>query len=408
MTAPAKDGSALLAGIDWTIVRPPDIDSLSSVEGWQSYREMRAAAGSPPVMLTREQYQTLSPRDRMLYDLARQRWHSNLPKLDTPMAQQVIDELRVTLEVNMMIATQDVRRGVIVSANSNHGKTTVILDTLARHEDTLAMLYDISGQPPRTADRHIPVVAVTCPAKATIAKLCYRLLDFFGMPYGKRDSDGTLSDQVLRCLRDCGTKVVFIDEISRLNMRREDAQITFDFIRDIQNSFATLVLAGVDVEHTGLLTEGFDLKPGTGNLKTQTEARFTRLTLPKFSMDTPGDMQTWVDHLHAVEQQLMLFDRYDGMLSSEHADWLFTHTDDGVVGSLANLIRNAAFRAIERGRQTGVEVIDQEILERAGLDWASEKRRRAVMDDAQTDQQPAKVRRGSKKRTGDSVYAGRR
>lgn len=411
----SRDVTALLDGIDWSIARPPDVESLRSVEGWQEFRASRTPVARPP-LLTRAEHSALKPADKAMYDLARSTWHANLPKFDTPMAARVMDEIRLHLQVDMMKRDPGVRRGIIVSANSNHGKTTVVLEALAQHEDLLAEMYRRSASSARVRDRHIPVVAVTCPARATVSKLCHRLLTFFGMAWSARDNEGDLSDKVRTCLEACGTKALFIDEISRLNMTREDAQITFDFIRDLQDSSATVILAGVDIESTGLLTEGLYLRKG-GDLKTQTEARFTRLPLPKFTRDNAAGIRDWVDHLRAVEDQLLLLDKHEGMLSRDHADWLFDHTDEGVIGSLRHVVEHACARAVERGRRTGVEVIDLEILERGALDWASEKRRRAVQEGEDRGEQPrpsARYEPGSRKTSGkrrkatDGVYDAKR
>lgn len=426
MTAPQETPDATcvvpLLDMDWAAVRPPDIDSLTTHDGWLAF--LGRERMTRPVELTRAQYEALTRPERRYHDIVRGAWHANLPKLETAMAATVRDELDMTLQVNLMKRDSGVRRGVIVSANSGHGKTTLILEILADHQDLIADLYKRSNSRPRIRDRHIPVVAVTCPGRATISKLCHRILDFYGMPYrrgGSADTEGVLADKVRRCLDACGTKVLFIDEISRLNMKREDAQITFDFIRDLQNSSATLVLAGVDIESTGLLTEGLYLKED-GDLKTQTEARFTRLPLPAFTYDTTPGIQAWVNHLHGIEQQIMLLDKRDGMLSDDLAEWLFDHTDQGVIGSLAFLIEQGCARAIQRGRRTGVEVLDAELLETVALDWAAEKRVRAAAEAEARGEKPGQDtaraaraarkplpprNRGSRRRT-DAVYAGTR
>lgn len=421
---PAADAAvpAPALDIDWTTVRPPDIDSLTTHDGWLAF--MGRDRLSRPTELTRPQYEALTRPERRYYDIVRGAWHANLPKLETAMAARVRDELDLTLQVNLMKRDSGVRRGVIVSANSGHGKTTLILEILADHQDLIADLYARSGSGPRVRDRHIPVVAVTCPGRATISKLCHRILDFYGMPSGRgsrSDTEGVLADKVRRCLDACGTKVLFIDEVSRLNMRREDAQITFDFIRDLQNSSATLILAGVDIESTGLLTEGLYLKDD-GDLKTQTEARFTRLPLPAFTYDSKAGIQAWVDHLHGIEQQLMLLDQHPGMLTRDLADWLYDHTDQGVIGSLSFLIEQGCARAIQRGRRTGIEVLDVELMETVALDWAAEKRVRAATEakargekpgrdsarDAKAARKPGPPRNNGSRRRPDAVYSGTR
>lgn len=148
------------------------------------------------------------------------------------------------------------------------------------------------------------------------------------------------------------------------------------------------------------------------DLKTQTEARFTRLPLPKFDLGSSAGMRAWADHLKGVEEQVLLMDKYDGMLSVDLADWLFDAADQGVIGSLAHIVKHACARAIKRGRTTGVEVIDQEILDAVALDWAAEKRRLALVAEAarglQPDEAPRKSTKGRKRSGVDSVYAGRR
>jgi hypothetical protein len=58
-----------------------------------------------------------------------------------------------------------------------------------------------------------------------------------------------------RALKDHGTKVLILDNITRLKMHRERDQDVLDFIRDLM-SFTVLVLIGVGIPKSGLLREG--------------------------------------------------------------------------------------------------------------------------------------------------------
>ena len=65
--------------------------------------------------------------------------------------------------------------------------------------------------------------------------------------------------QVAASLTDHGTKVLILDDISRLRMHRADDQDVLDLLRAFMSMHVTLVLIGVDVPGSGLLHEG---RPG--------------------------------------------------------------------------------------------------------------------------------------------------
>lgn len=109
---------------------------------------------------------------------------------------------------------------------------------------------------------------------------------------------------VKRALKEYATKVLILDDITRLKMHREADQDVLDFLRDLM-SYTVVVLIGVGIPRSGLLREGrFDERTGewlfppvrdkgkspNDEAATQTERRFRLVSLDPFSYDTPSDI----------------------------------------------------------------------------------------------------------------------
>ncbi|MFD8252502.1 hypothetical protein [Streptomyces werraensis] len=80
------------------------------------------------------------------------------------------------------------------------------------------------------------------------------ILDFYGPPTKRMDLHEFVV-QVAASLTDHGTKVLILDDITRLRMRRADDQDTLDLIRAYM-SMRVLVPVGVDIAGSGLMDEG--------------------------------------------------------------------------------------------------------------------------------------------------------
>jgi hypothetical protein len=66
---------------------------------------------------------------------------------------------------------------------------------------------------------------------------------------------GELTRTVRRALKEHATKVLILDDITRLKMHREADQDVLDFIRDLMN-ITVVILVGVGIPKSGLLREG--------------------------------------------------------------------------------------------------------------------------------------------------------
>ncbi|MFJ3308337.1 hypothetical protein ACIPSA_35725 [Streptomyces sp. NPDC086549] len=115
------------------------------------------------------------------------------------------------------------------------------------------------------------------------------------MPTNRMDLP-ELIRQVAASLSDYGTKVLILDDITRLRMHGADDQDTLDLIRAFMSMHVTLVLVGVDTPGSGLLRE--DCGPGAvrgvnGWEPTHTERRFDLVELGRLRYDTAPQITAW-------------------------------------------------------------------------------------------------------------------
>jgi hypothetical protein len=164
-------------------------------------------------------------------------------------------------------------------------------------------------------------------------------------------------------LYDHCTKVLVLDDVSRLRMHREADRDALDLLRSLMSMHVTLVLIGVAIPQSGLLREG---RSGTGRqwtlpagqhggyadeAATQTQRRFDLIELGPFRYDTPSEIAAWVTHLAGIEEQLRLLSAGPGMLTdNEMPEYLFRRTG-GVIGLLERLVEDGCARAVDTGAE---------------------------------------------------------
>jgi hypothetical protein len=171
---------------------------------------------------------------------------------------------------------------------------------------------------------------------------------------------------VKQAINDHGSKVLAIDDATRLKLHREADQDVLDLLRELMSMSVTLILIGVGIPRSGLLRDG-RRDPATGqwiippvkdrgksrndDAPGQTDLRFEMTDLDRFSYGGAASTKAWIAHLVGLEQQLRLLNARDGMLSDgDMPEYLFRHTR-GTVGILRKLIQKACRRAIETGEE---------------------------------------------------------
>lgn len=350
----------------------------TTAEGWARWRQTRLSFTPAPVISSGE-YRAMSPRQRHLHDLHRIATHSNLAIQETPMSSAVGDLMRRRIQANAFKGNERTRPGLMVNGGGFQGKTETVCAIAAAFEDEWLELnsYLNPDAVPGTRDLIAPAAYVQTPVTARPTSICQAILDFYGEDH-KGMTLAALARAVKRAIRDHATKVLILDDITRLKMHREADQDVLDLIRDLM-SFTVVILVGVGIPRSGLLREGrFDNRTGewlfppvkdrgkspNDEAATQTERRFRLASLDPFSYDTPGDIAAWTSHLSGIESQLRLFSAGgDPLTGGTMPEYLFRRTG-GVVGLLSCLIEEACMAAID----SGTEQLSPELLDSVAID----------------------------------------
>jgi hypothetical protein len=354
-------------------VLPAEIPDRETIEGWRQWRLTRHDFVPAPV-LTPASYQTFSPRRRQLHDLHRAATHANLPMQETPMSRAVGRVMRSRLQTNALKHKPTTRPGLMITGGGYQGKTETACEIAAAFEDAwLALHHQLNPAAVRgTRDLHAPVAYVQTPVTAKPKSLCRAILDFFGADHQVRTTLPQLTRAVRASLHDHGTRVLLLDDITRLKMHRADDQDTLDLMRAFMSMHTTLVLIGVNIPGSGLLREGRH-DPRTGQWvfppllggragddpSTQTERRFDLVHLDSFRYDTAPNITAWTTHLAGLQRDLRLLAAPPDMLTGgTMPEYLFRRTS-GVVGLLERLIEEGCAEAIA----TGAECLTEDLLD---------------------------------------------
>jgi len=341
--------------------------------GWCRWRTSRHNF-TPAPRLSLAQWRRLSPRRRVLHDLHRAATHANLPIQETPMSAAVSRVMGSRLFNNALKHKPTTRAGLMVNGGGYQGKTETVCEIAAAFEDQwLDLHHHVNPHAvPGTRDLLAAVAYVQTPVTATPKSICQAVLDFYGAPH-KGMTLPQLVHAVRTSLYDHATKVLILDDVTRLRMHREADQDALDLIRALMSMHVTLVLVGVGIPASGLLREG-RRDPRTGQVvfgqprhatgftheaATQTERRFDLVDLDPFRYDTPQAIAAWIAHLAGVEDHLRLLRAEPGMLTDAAIpEYLFRRTG-GIVGLLERLIEDGAMRAID----TGAEQLTTDLLD---------------------------------------------
>ncbi|AZM73523.1 ATP/GTP-binding protein [Streptomyces sp. KPB2] len=281
-------------------------------------------------------------------------YHSRFVVMTTPSMKKVSLQLRRLLVLNRR-QQGTARRGLIVSGPPTTGKTTTLMELGRIFEHTDRRRH------PCLKDR-LPVAFVSVPPSATPKMLVSEFARFLGIPVHARMNQAQITDAVCHVLAEKATQLVFVDDVHLLNTRTRTGAETADQMKHLgERIAATFVYAGVDVEHSPLLT---------GPRGAQIAGRFTLLRHTALPYGTDEQRQTWRDLVGDMEVALRLRHHRPGTLE-RHAEYLHRRTA-GVMGSLSHLIRAAALASIEDGSQR----ITKKLLADVHLDVRAQERQR--------------------------------
>ncbi|MET7727927.1 hypothetical protein ABZT44_45370, partial [Streptomyces mirabilis] len=108
----------------------------------------------------------------------------------------------------------------------------------------------------------------------------------------------------------------------------------------------------------------------TETLLAQFGRRTTPLTLRPFEVETEKGRLEWRTLLKTIERQLVLAEKFPGMLAEDLSDYLYARST-GHFASLMSLINRGCLRAIRRGH----ERLDEDLMNQVKNDAAAEEAR---------------------------------
>ncbi|MFJ9845864.1 TniB family NTP-binding protein [Kitasatospora sp. NPDC101155] len=320
---------------------------LTTKEGWSAFVQESIA---PPVALPPAVLQRLSEPERADYDQAREDYHAQLVIVSTPTIRHVAATGRKRILLNRH--QHSARRGLIVSGLAGTGKTTAITQLGKNYEQLGRRRGEI---PPKA----LPVVYVTVPPAATPKMLAIEFARFIGLPLPSRYSQVEVTNRVCDLLCTLGCRLVLIDELHNLDIGTRVGAEASDQIKYLSERIpATFVLAGVDVEGTGLFA---------GRRGGQIASRYSLIPTSPFRHKTAEERAAWQSLVATLEEALRLHAHRPGTLLKLSA-YLHDRTG-GMIGSLSHLVREAALDAM----LDGTEGITRASLERVDLDESAEQ-----------------------------------
>jgi hypothetical protein len=344
--------------------------SLSTYEGWTDFAERPPRVR--PEELTRVQLDSMPARERAAYDLARRVWHANV-LLRTRQVEDIELQLADILDSNLQDSDR-VKSAAAIDAPPALGKSTVV-NNFGRvfHQQRIAEAGEWLD-----ADRdvrHLPVCHVTLTGRLTIKGLHMMILGFYAHPatagiLHRSMAGRDLARAAAECIERHDTRLVIVDDLHFLNMRTRDGVEVANQLKWLANEYnATFLFAGVALRARGLVGEG---ETGREAAMAQTFRRWTVLGLSPFTLTHKHGREEWDRLLFGIEQALVLTDAHPGMLV-DLSRYLFARTT-GNIGSLMDLIRRGASRAIRTGR----EMIDRDLLDDVRIDEGAETERREL------------------------------
>ncbi|MEU3078540.1 ATP-binding protein [Streptomyces laurentii] len=320
-----------------------------------------------PELSSQRQLKKLSEEALAEYNRARRKWHANLGPLGTPQMKTLHEDLWDIFDSNDQDSDK-VKGGIALDAFPGLGKTTAVLAFARKLHRRI-----IREEGQYTSDGHErwPVCRVGLTSNTGMRDFNRAVLEYFGHPGRFRGTTADFGYRALDSVLSAETKLLIVDDLHFLKWRNKSGIEVSNHFKYIANEFpVTLLMVGVGLEKRGLFSEGATYEDG---VLAQTGRRTTRLGMEPFDIRTEQGRHGWRDTLLAIEERVILANKYPGMIADDLSDYLFARST-GHIGSLMTLINRGCQRAV----RVGVERLDGELLDQVKNDAASEEARREL------------------------------
>lgn len=366
----------------------PQSYALSSRYGWCE-RAMRPRR-DPPKRPTMRAIRELSSNLQESYVRHRATYNANIT-VATFQVQELHAEFDLVVETNMHDAGR-VRPPIVLNAWPGIGKTTAVVSYGATFHKREIDLY---GDETPLGIR-LPVVYIALSAAATTKTLNVLLAQFFDIPENKRNAH-QLASAVSVAVRQCGTRLIILDDIHFLDLRRKDGRELANHLKWLSNEFpVTFLYVGVGLKQRGLLREGLALEEAR---TAQIARRTTEHTLRPFTVHTDEGSEEWRAVLGAIEQRLLLARLPETHLSDTLSDYLYERSS-GHFASLTSLLTRGCMLAMK----SGTETLTKDDLERIRIDAAAEASRAEMVNQLELLNEASRKRGATRQRPKDAEH----
>jgi hypothetical protein len=338
--------------------------TLARKEGWA--RAVYAPRREQPKLFDHAGLKAMAEDVLAAYNRGRRVWHSNLGPIGTPQLNELHEDLWDIVDSNQQDG--DKAKGMIaLDALAGLGKSTAALAfAMAFHRREVAEQGRVTSQ---GHERH-PVCRISLSGNTSLKDLNRALMEFFAHPGSRRGTSAEFQHRALDCALSCECRLLVLDELHFLRGRRTSAIEVSNQFKTIANDFpVTVLMIGIDLASLGLLGEG----TGRASALDQTARRTTRLSIAPFEVESDQGRQEWRNLLLALEQRVVLAEKFPGMIADELADYLFARST-GHISSLITLINRGCQRAI----RTGVERLDRGVMDMVKNDVDAERARKEL------------------------------
>ncbi|WP_416980626.1 AAA family ATPase [Streptomyces sp. T028] len=341
--------------------------TLSRKEGFGRFAN--APRRVRPELLSRRQLKKLCEEALAEYNRTRRRWHANLGPLDTPQMKALHEDLWDIFDSNDQEGDK-VKGGIALDAFPGLGKTTAVLAFARKLHRRI-----IKEEGEYTDDGHErwPVCRVGLTSNTGMRDFNRAILEYFSHPGRHRGTTAEFGYRALDSVLSAETKLLIVDDLHFLKWRNKSGIEVSNHFKYIANEFpVTLLMVGVGLENRGLFSEGASHEDA---VLAQTGRRTTRLGMEPFDIKTEKGRCGWRDTLLAIEERVILANKYPGMIADDLSDYLFARST-GHIGSLMTLVNRGCQRAV----RTGAERLDTKLLDQVKNDAASERARQEYHD----------------------------
>ncbi|MGW2860267.1 ATP-binding protein [Streptomyces sp. NPDC001205] len=351
---------------------PPSLGNLalSRKEDFKIFAD--APRRQQPELLSRAQLKALDPQTRAKYNRLRREWHANLGPIKTPQLTELHEDLWDIVDSNLQDGDK-AKGAVAVDAFPGLGKTTSVLAFLREfHRREIEEQGELTSQ----GHERWPVCRIGLTGNTGMKDLNRAMLEFFEHPGKSRGTTVQFGRRALDCMLSCEVRVLALDNLHFLKWGKTSGIEVSNHLKRIANELpVTLLMIGVGLANKGLFSEGEAARNSAGaefedEAMAQTGRRTTRLDMRPFRIKNERGRKEWRQMLLALEQRIVLADKYPGMLADDLSDDLYARST-GHIGSLMTLINRGCQRAI-RG---GSECLSRDLLKKVKNDEASERAR---------------------------------